>query len=82
MIRLGPLARRWKRENTSGYSWVDLNVALLDNYREQLLFDFVTTRLTLPVLLLKPERQSSEMEPGNIIISRVCVVFKNDLLRT
>ncbi|KAK7690932.1 hypothetical protein QCA50_006035 [Cerrena zonata] len=43
LIRLGSLARRYRKENTVGYSWADLNVALLDNY----------------LLLLKPERRSS-----------------------
>ena len=41
LVQLGSLARRWRRDNTVEYSWTDLNVALLDNYREQFPYDFV-----------------------------------------
>lgn len=76
LVYSGPLGRRWNEKMSQlevpVYRWIDLHVALLDNYRKPARTLGVGFRLILApeVLLLKPENRPGGMVKRSVV-SRV-----------
>lgn len=72
LLHSGRLARRYTSRTEVTYTWVDLNVALLDNYRKWAVYPMAHSAHGTAVLLLKSETRSSGATRNNVI-SRVSI---------